>query len=111
MEERRKDHRIEWREPVEYQLNEDPRSGGCLACDLSEGGLKMNSSQFLPLNSRMRVNLRVMAETIINLPGKVVWVQQLPYSERYQVGVEFAEEDLNPKAKEEIRQYIRSRRY
>lgn len=96
---------------MEYHISEDPRSGGCLASDLSEGGLKVNSAYFLPLNSPMRVQMRIMSETLVDLSGKVVWIQQLPYSDRYQIGIEFAEESINSKAKEEIRQYITSRRY
>jgi Tfp pilus assembly protein PilZ len=109
--EKRQAPRISFREPVAYELPRVPTHGGCLACDISESGLRINLNDFVPLDEE--VNFQIQLETdepFIDVTGRVVWVHQVPFSERYQVGVEFMEDGSYPQSKERIHEYIHSHR-
>ncbi len=106
--EKRQFRRQAFREAVRFESKELAEQRGCLSCDLSENGLKVNTDSFVPLNAKMLLQLRLdPIERIIDLTGRVAWLQQIPYSERYYIGVEFLGTD--PIIKEEIRRHINSR--
>ncbi len=105
--EKRRFRRVRFSEPVHYQLKETSRFGGCLSLDISEGGMKINFDDFIPLNTEIALQLKLTGiPRIIDLLGKVVWLQQVPFSERYHVGLRFEQSDHV--SHEEIREYIRS---
>ncbi len=114
MEKRRKFKRVAFREAVRYQIREGfiPESsqgnswGGCCGCDLSEGGARLHMNDFVPLNARVSVSFQMGSDCINDLEGKVVWVQKVPCSESYQMGLEFDNSGSSAKLKSDIRQYI-----
>ena len=111
---KRKFERVNFREAVEYQLREPFNTGGCLAYDLSEGGIKINLNDFIPVSTEIEVRMRMGNNPKpINLMGRVAWVSQVPYSDRYQVGLEFdqAASDAITEFKKEVHRYIQSRRF
>jgi len=63
-----------------------------LAQDISERGMRLTAEDCVPVGSRvlMSVDAELPAEPI-RLVGTVVWVSQLPYQNRWSVGVEFAD--------------------
>ncbi|MBU4305497.1 MAG: PilZ domain-containing protein [Candidatus Omnitrophica bacterium] len=73
--------------------------------DISEGGLQLSSFYFYPVHCKLLVELFVSQEAEpIKVVGRVVWVEQMPYQERYKVGIEFS--DLNEESRVYLRQVI-----
>ena len=60
--------------------------------DISRGGVGFISNKFIPINTKMAIEIALTpaSEPVITL-GKVKWIQQLPSSERYRVGIVFSE--------------------
>ncbi|MFH1360533.1 MAG: PilZ domain-containing protein [Candidatus Omnitrophota bacterium] len=108
--EKRRFKRVRYQEPVHYQFKEQGKFGGCLASDLSEGGIKISMNDFVPLHTEIAMRLKLQdVPHVVDLTGRVAWVQQVPYSDRYRAGVEFVNESSN--AREGIQSYVRSRRF
>lgn len=90
---------------VRYQLKSSGEFGSALACDVSEGGLKINFNRFVPSNTDFLLELNLpAAPKIINAVGKVKWSQRIPHSDRYQIGISFQE--IQDKQKAEISDYL-----
>ena len=104
---KRKYHRVEYREPVRYHMREQSKFGGCLSNDISEGGIKLNFDDFVSIRSEVNIQVRLEnTPQVVDLIGKVVWVQQVPFSERYRVGLEFS--PPSPISKDHIKSYVNS---
>jgi len=106
--EKRQFKRAVFREAVQYQAREASDYGGCLAHDVSEGGIRINSNDFIPLDTEVSLSIRLHSDHVAELAARVVWIQKLPYAERYQVGLEFVHGSSNMESKEDIRNYIQS---
>ncbi len=104
--ERRRFPRLSFREPVQYELKDSHRFGGCLAGDLSEGGIRINFNDFIPLKTKMVVQVFLAMGRMVECTGHVVWVQKFPFSDRYQAGLEFADSDSGSEAKKEISRFV-----
>ena len=58
--------------------------------DLSEGGVRLSSSELFPVESRLLLELDTeLGEDPIRAHGRVVWVAQVPFQDQWQVGVAF----------------------
>jgi hypothetical protein len=76
-----------------------------LASDIGQGGMRMNSSDFIPLGSLVRVYFQFEDEgRLLDLEGKVVWGRYLPRFDGYQFGLEFSGGSLPEK--QNIAQYV-----
>ena len=76
-----------------------------LAQDISEGGLRISSFYFYPVNSKVTLEVFMRQGTEpVKAVGKVVWVEQLPYQERYRVGLEFS--DINEDGRAHLKEVI-----
>lgn len=105
--EKRRFRRVQFRDPVSYRTSDINGFGGCLAYDISEGGMKINFNDFVPIDNEMILQMRLnKIPKVVETTARVVWVQQVPYSDRYQMGLQFTESD--PIAQEEIRSYVKS---
>jgi len=63
-----------------------------LAEDVSVGGMRVSTSDIVPVGSRLLMSLDAEdAPVPIRAVGTVVWVAQAPYQDRWSVGVEFSE--------------------
>ena len=110
--EQRKTTRVAFKEAIGYEVRGLDLSGGTLACDLSETGLRMILDRFIPLNTEIKFKLRFGSNSrMIEVLGKVVWVQRVPFSERYQVGIKFVGTNSYPQVKSRIHQYIQTYRF
>ncbi|MCA9407075.1 MAG: PilZ domain-containing protein [Candidatus Omnitrophica bacterium] len=98
-------NRIRFTEPVQFQLKDPHKFGGCLACDISEGGVKINLNEFLPLGTEVNLNIHLDVEKNIECYAQVVWTKQLPYSERYQIGLKFTRPQSLLEARNDIRKF------
>jgi c-di-GMP-binding flagellar brake protein YcgR len=79
-----------------------------LSADLSEGGVRLSSPEFFPLESLVLLDLETPrpAEAICAV-GRVAWAEQVAYEEQWHVGVEFAE--LSDEARTRLRKLVRQR--
>jgi len=103
--EKRKSRRARYTEPVSFQLKDPHHFGGCLGRDLSEGGIRVDFNEFIPLNTEMVLQLKLGSiSKVVDVTGRVAWLQRVPYSDRYAVGLQFTKAD--PVSHEEIRRYI-----
>ncbi|MBI5150508.1 MAG: PilZ domain-containing protein [Candidatus Omnitrophica bacterium] len=107
--ERRKYRRIDFREPVQFGSANPVRSGGCLSCDLSEGGLRINVNEFVPPGTGLTLQIPLPAQKIVEYTGRVAWVSKLPFAERYQLGLEFSKDEIFCLARNEVGQFIKRR--
>lgn len=88
---RRKFNRIMLNESVRYQFKDPAQFGGCVSCDVSDGGVRINVNSFIPLNTELTLEVQLPSKEIIEREGKVVWVEKFRFSDRYQAGIEFKE--------------------
>ena len=58
--------------------------------DLSSGGIRLISDDFMPRGNFLRINLNLI-DRVIDLRAKVVWCNKQRYADRYYVGLEFTE--------------------
>ena len=110
--EKRQRSRISFREPVQYIMEESQEYGGSMAYDLSDGGLRLQLNDFVPINTRIVIDLPISdahGTKVITLNGRVAWVQRVRYSDQYQVGLEFSPSEVEIISKE-VSQYIKSSR-
>ncbi len=110
--EKRRHSRISYREAVQYHFGETGECGGSLAQDISETGLRFQLDHFVPSNSQIALDIplgHTMGSNVITIHGRVAWVQQIRYSDRYQVGLEFSPSDLEVNHQEKFSQYLTSR--
>lgn len=66
--------------------------------DLSLGGMKIISNNFLPKDDTLKVNINLI-DNMLNLKAKVTWCNKERLSERYSTGLEFIETPKNSKEK------------
>ena len=83
------------------------RKGGfyasALTNDLSLTGTRVNSDRFFPQGVNLNLELNILSR-VINPVGRVVWSRSQPYSNRYQMGIEFIE--INTRDKNYLSDYI-----
>ena len=91
VDERRQFHRVRRAQPVQFQLKDPSQYGGCLSCDLSQGGIRVQFNDFVPLKTEMTLQIQLSDESIVDCPCRVAWVEKSRFGDRYQVGLEFAQ--------------------
>jgi len=102
---RRRFPRVDFREPIQFDLPTSSASGGCLGRDISEGGLRINFEYFVKPNTVMNVQFRLApGQGKMTVEGRIAWARQVPSSDRYQLGVEFLGE--NEDNQKHIRRYV-----
>lgn len=87
--EQRKFRRFPLSEGVQCRLSPGQEPMGCLACDLSAGGVRFRAQEFIPLNTELFLQIPLPTRNLLQVKGRVAWVQRVPHGETYQVGVEF----------------------
>jgi len=96
--ESRKYPRVPFKQGVKCQLRGEDVGFGEAAQDLSEGGIRIRTSVFIPIGQEVSLGIQFdQADDVIEITGKVVWVRFNPYSEVYQIGVEFADQAAFPR--------------
>ncbi len=105
--EKRRFRRARFSDAISYRLKDVNHFGGCLGCDISEGGVRIQFNDFVPINTEMVLQMKLSnIPKVIDVTGRVVWLQQVPYSDRYQIGLQFTKAD--PIYHEEIRSYVKT---
>jgi Tfp pilus assembly protein PilZ len=108
-EDKRKFVRVECREPIQYRTSSDSGFVGSLAYDIGEGGLRFQTDSFIPLKEPLSVNLVLNPEMSLSIHGQVVWVQMVPHSDRYHIGLKFDDSDAMAHYQKLIQKYVHSR--
>ena len=73
--------------------------------DMGGGGVRLLSRDFLPIDSKLKLEffLTPASEALMAI-GKVVWVQKLPYSYQHEVGIQFL--DISEENLKKIRKFV-----
>ncbi len=99
--ERRRCARLDFCSPMRYRrISPDAQEyKGSLMKDISEGGVKMTTYEFLPLNLKLVMEIPLIAERK-PMRGicRIAWVMKTAFGERYDVGVEFINLDQGDQA-------------
>ncbi len=105
--EKRKHPRLDLRIPMRYrkiQTNIEELKGSLIK-NISEGGMMINAYEFLPLNSRLTMEIPLVSGTkSVEGTCRVAWIKKAGFSEQYDVGVEFA--NLNQGDTAQIAKFI-----
>ena len=89
--EKRQFPRFPFKQAVKFQIGEYSCPDGSLSKDLSRGGVCLIVNEFVAIKTNVVVYLQLNKEsTLIQIQGVVAWVQIIPDSERYLIGVQFA---------------------
>jgi c-di-GMP-binding flagellar brake protein YcgR len=104
--EKRRYSRIELRQPIQFQSTNCALEGGSLSCDLSEGGVRVDMYDFLPLGTELTMRICLAVEKIVEYVGRVVWVRKYPFADRYRVGLEFSGDKTFLAAKRQLHEFI-----
>lgn len=75
--------------PIRFGGDEN-RSQDSLTKDLGGGGVRLVSRDFLPVDSKVKLEFFLTpASEALKAVGKVVWIKKLPYSYQHDVGIQF----------------------
>ena len=88
---------------VRMQIRGRPEFKHTVSDDLSVGGVKLINDVFVPLNTALSLELKVMTN-ILRPAARVVWSAPLPHSDRYGLGLEFTR--MSDPDKEYLSDYI-----
>lgn len=96
--ERRRFTRIKKQCPVSYCVLPQIKIKRKMSLDLSQGGLRFISEDFIPLNSKLKIEIDLdNPPRLINAIAQLVWIKEIFANEYFNVGVRFLEiskEDL-----------------
>ncbi|MBN1869872.1 MAG: PilZ domain-containing protein [Candidatus Omnitrophica bacterium] len=106
VDEKRSFHRFHRAQPVRLQFKDPGQSGGSLSCDLSERGVRLHLSDFVPLNTELTLFIQLADESVVECPCRVAWVEKNRFSDRYQAGLEFVETDSITDSQRKIRSFL-----
>lgn len=92
--ERRRYKRVNSTIPLQYkklrQLSE--RTVGAITNDVGEGGVRFIANEFLPLASRLVVEVFLPAQSApIKAISKVAWIRKIVSTDQYEIGNQFLE--------------------
>ena len=103
--EKRQFPRFPFKQAVKFRIGEYSCPDGSLSRDLSRGGICLTVNEFVAVKSLVVIYLQLNKESrLIQIQGIVSWVQIIPDSERYQVGIHFA--PLEESIKNEVNRII-----
>lgn len=102
---KRKYKRANFKRSIKYSTPNLEIDCSHIGQDISSGGIRMNSNEFIAVGSTIVVQVKLdLRGKQYSLPGKVKWVRYLPHSDNYQLGVEFL--DGSRFEKGQIEQYV-----
>ena len=105
---RRRFTRIDSTVPLQYKKLKESSEGtiGAITQDVSEGGAKFLANEFLPLATRLVVELFLPAQPKpIKAISKVAWIRKAPSGEQYEIGNQFL--DVDKGDKNQLSEYVK----
>jgi c-di-GMP-binding flagellar brake protein YcgR len=103
MDERRKYPRIEISFPIECETCPDKYYFYTVTKDLSLGGAKILTENFLPKDYLMKIKINFI-DKMMQVQAKVAWCNQMRVCDRYCVGLEFL--NLNSQQQKDISYFL-----
>ena len=107
--ERRKFARIETSIPLQYKNLKNTEIGviGALGQSISEGGTRFFANEFLPLATRLVLEIFVPSSPRpVKALSKVAWIRKVPTQDRYEIGNQFL--DISKEDKKFISNFVAS---
>jgi len=104
--EKRLSRRLKVSLPITLQsLSPNKYFGETITRDISATGLRINMDNFSTPQSNFLVRLRIPeVNKVIEAMARVVWSQRIPYSDKYQTGLQFYE--INSIFKNWLEEYV-----
>jgi hypothetical protein len=93
-------------DPVQFHSLDEQHSGGSIACDVSEGGIRLNAGQFVPVDTELSLQIQFAKDNVWHCIGRIVWVEEIPLNERFRFGVQFSRVDFKPLFQQQIQSYM-----
>ena len=90
MEEKRRQERIRISFPVRCEGLKSRKTFYTVFKDISTGGLKVISEEFLAVNKSIKFEINLI-DTLIRGKGKIVWCNPQTFADRYWAGIQFTE--------------------
>jgi hypothetical protein len=91
IEDRRANPRAQISEAVRFERIEQHEFGGSVGFDISESGLRMRSSDYVPIGTELTLQITLPDKHIIECKGSIRWVKKEAFNDSYQVGIHFTE--------------------
>lgn len=107
IEEKRRYPRVESSLPVQYRNLKNTISlpTGSLSTNISEGGVRFKSNEFISLACRLVLEITLpTASRPVKAISKVAWIRKLPSGEAYELGNQFI--DMTKEDKEHVLVFI-----
>jgi c-di-GMP-binding flagellar brake protein YcgR len=107
MPERRRFARVSSTIPVQYKKLKESSEGtvGAITWDVSEGGTRFVANEFLPLATRLVVELFLPAQPKpVKTISKVAWIRKVPAGNQYEVGNQFL--DVGKDDREQLVEFV-----
>lgn len=90
--EQRRFPRVALNSEVKFQIRLSNKFGATCCRDISEGGVRILTEEFIPLGTTMKLEIILKnALKCIDAVAEVVWLERITHSERYQMGLKFCE--------------------
>jgi Tfp pilus assembly protein PilZ len=105
--EKRSSPRINARVPVQFKDIQRPIETytGSITKDISSGGLRFSSNEFLSIFTRLLLEVSVPSfSRPVKAISKVAWIQKVPRSNQYNVGLQFM--DMTEEDKKALNSFI-----
>lgn len=107
--ERRRYVRSRYEEPVRFRkmdYAEEVHFSGALARDVCENGIRFITDQFIPVHSRLMVEMNFpFSPKIVKVVAQPAWIREIPSSEQFEIGNCFLE--ITQEDRDIIRNYVR----
>ncbi len=104
---RRKYVRVDVAIPLQYKKLKELSEGtiGAITRDVSEAGVRFIANEFLPLASRLVVQIFLPSQPRgLKAIAKVAWIRKIPSGDQYEVGNQFL--DVGKDDKNQLAEYI-----
>ncbi|MFA4992940.1 MAG: PilZ domain-containing protein [Candidatus Omnitrophota bacterium] len=107
MQERRRYTRVPESLQIAYEIIPAEAIKEYLTKDISQGGIRFLTHEFIPKDSRLRIRIIFPKTLLFSFEAlvKCMWIREVPYSEEFEVGVEFI--DLPPEILDYLINYIK----
>ncbi|MCU0665881.1 MAG: PilZ domain-containing protein [Candidatus Omnitrophica bacterium] len=96
-------NRIKAHQAVRYQIRGNQSFDSAVTDDLSCAGLSFTNDKFISLDTLLMFQINVLSRMISPI-GRVCWVNNVPFSDRFRYGVQFVEVD--PSQKRYLSDYV-----
>jgi c-di-GMP-binding flagellar brake protein YcgR len=103
MDNRRGHDRVKISFPVECSLPTARQYFYTVSKDLSQGGVKIFSDNFIPRGNNIKVNINLI-DCVLSFNSKVAWCNKERVSDRYVTGLQFV--DTNKTAEADLSRFL-----